>query len=128
MRLGFSKTSVTSAKPAGLRFPEPLKITSIIASPRRDLADCSLSTHLKPSTTLLLPQPLGPTIPVIGESKTNSVRSAKLLKPCRISFFSRIVCGPPCPAHRGGGRAFFPKSTSCPPVPPHLPSAGGRHQ
>jgi len=37
-----------------------------------------------------LPQPLGPTMPVIGESKTNSVRSAKDLKPWRMSFFSRI--------------------------------------
>src|SRR6478672_10611315 len=91
MRLGFSKTSVTSAIPAGLRLPEPLKMTSSIASPRRDLADCSPSTHLKPSTTLDLPQPLGPTTPVIGASKTNSVRSAKLLKPCRMSFFNRIA-------------------------------------
>src|SRR6266478_5682324 len=76
--------------PAALRPPEPLKMTSIMASPRRLLADCSPSTHLKPSTTLLFPQPLGPTIPVIGESKTNSVRSAKLLNPCKISFFKRM--------------------------------------
>ena len=81
--------------PAGLRLPEPLKMTSSIASPRRLLADCSPSTHLKPSTTLLLPQPLGPTMPVMGESKTNSVRSAKLLNPCRISFFRRMGGGPP---------------------------------
>ena len=67
--------------PAGLRLPEPLKMTSIIASPRRLLADCSPSTHLKPSTTLILPHPLGPTMPVMGQSKTNSVRSAKLLNP-----------------------------------------------
>ena len=77
------------------RADEPLKITSSIASPRRLLADCSPSTHLNASTTLDLPQPLGPTIPVIGESKTNSVRSAKLLKPCRISFFRRMDVGPP---------------------------------
>ena len=80
-RLGLSKTRVTSATPDGLRPAEPLKITSSMASPRRLLALCSPRTHLNPSTTLLLPQPLGPTIPVIGESNTNSVRSAKLLKP-----------------------------------------------
>src|SRR5439155_13832355 len=90
LRFGFSKTRMTSDRPAGLRALEPLKMTSIMASPRRLLADCSPSTHLQPSTTLDLPQPLGPTMPVMGESKTNSVRSAKDLNPCRMSFFRRI--------------------------------------
>src|SRR5678815_1125731 len=75
---------------AGLRPPEPLKITSSIASPRSDLADCSPSTHLKASTTFDLPQPLGPTMPVMGESKWNSVRSANDLNPLRTSFFKRM--------------------------------------
>src|SRR5476649_2116737 len=56
-----SNRSVTSAKLSGLRPPEPLKITSSISPPRNDLADCSPNTHLKASTTLDLPQPLGPT-------------------------------------------------------------------
>src|SRR4051794_11123262 len=89
-RCGFSKTSATSAIPAGLRPPLPLKITSSIASPRRLLADCSPSTHLNASTTFDLPHPLGPTIPVIGESNTNSVRSANDLNPLRTSFLRRM--------------------------------------
>src|SRR3954471_8777013 len=89
-RLGFSKTSTTSAIPAALRTDEPLKITSSIASPRRLLADCSPSTHLNASTTFDFPHPFGPTIPVIGESNTNSVRSANDLNPLRTSFFRRM--------------------------------------
>src|SRR6478672_1568931 len=68
-RLGFSNTSTTSAIPAGLRPPLPLKMTSSIASPRKLLADCSPSTHLNASTTFDLPQPLGPTSPVIERFK-----------------------------------------------------------
>ena len=79
--------------PAGLRVAAPLNSTSIIASPRRLLALCSPRTHLKASTTLLLPHPLGPTMPVTGVSKTNSVRSAKLLKPWTTSLRSRIPMG-----------------------------------
>jgi len=37
-----------------------------------------------------LPQPVGPTIAVMGESKANSVFSAKLLNPFRITFLSLI--------------------------------------
>ena len=56
--------SRTSAVAVGFRASLPLKITSSIRSPRRLLALCSPSTHVIASTTLLLPQPFGPTIAV----------------------------------------------------------------
>ena len=81
---------LTSAVPAGFLLLLPLNITSAIWSLRRLFTRCSPRTHLTASTTLLLPQPLGPTIAVIGESKTNSVLSAKLLNPLRAIFSSLI--------------------------------------
>ena len=45
---------------------EPANITSLIDPvPRKDLTDCSPKTHRTASTTLLLPEPFGPTIQVI---------------------------------------------------------------
>ena len=76
-----SNVSRTSAKLEGLREREPAKITSTIFVPRSVRADCSPSTQRTASSTLLLPQPLGPTIAVRPEPKSNSVRSAKLLNP-----------------------------------------------
>ena len=87
---GFSKTKITLAIPAGLREALPAKITSIMAPPRKLFALRSPSTHFTASTTLLLPQPFGPTTPVSGESKRNSVVSAKLLKPLNTSRASRM--------------------------------------
>ena len=60
-------------------------------SPRRLLALCSPSTQVIASTTLLLPQPLGPTMAVTPSSKPSSARSGKLLKPVMCSLDSRIV-------------------------------------
>src|SRR5688572_1647821 len=77
--------------PAGLREAEPLKITSSIAPPRSDLADCSPRTHLMASTTLDFPQPLGPTMPTSGASKAMSVLSAKDLKPLTVSLERRMM-------------------------------------
>ena len=73
--------SRTSAAPVGLRASEPLKMTSSIFSPRRLLALCSPSTQVRASATLLLPQPLGPTMAVTPSSKESSDRSEKDLKP-----------------------------------------------
>ena len=56
-----SSVSVTSAVPSGPRVAQPLKMTSIISWPRSDLALCEPRTHLMASTTLDLPEPLGPT-------------------------------------------------------------------
>src|SRR5437870_1410286 len=81
MRRLLSKVMVTSARPRLRRVVEPLKITSAISPPRRLLALCSPSTQRTASTRLLLPEPLGPTMPVMPAGKVNSVRSAKLLNP-----------------------------------------------
>src|SRR3954470_22491389 len=72
---------VTSAPPSLRRAPEPLKITSVISPPRRLLALCSPSTQRTASTTLLLPEPFGPTTAVTPGAKENSVLSANDLKP-----------------------------------------------
>src|SRR5919197_3959732 len=56
-------------------------MTSSILRPRRSRAWVSPRTHLKASTMLVLPEPLGPTIAVIPPSKTISVERAKVLKP-----------------------------------------------
>src|SRR5688572_33380526 len=65
-------------------------MTSSILSPRRLLALCSPSTHVSASATLLLPQPLGPTMAVTPRSNASSERSEKDLKP-EISRRSRCI-------------------------------------
>ena len=87
---GLSNVSTTLAIPSGRRPPEPAKMTSVISLPRKDLLERSPSTHLMASTTLDLPQPLGPTMPVMGSSNRNSVRSANDLNPLRVSLARRI--------------------------------------
>ena len=82
--------SRTSAAAVGLRASLPLKITSSMRSPRRLLALCSPSTHVMASTTLLLPQPFGPTMAVTPSSNPSSARSGKLLKPLMCSFDKRM--------------------------------------
>src|SRR4051794_38509457 len=84
------KRSRTSAVAVGLRASLPLKMTSSILSPRRLFALCSPITQVMASATLLLPQPLGPTIAVTPLSKDSSDRSEKDLKPL-ISRRSRRI-------------------------------------
>src|SRR5215213_6609886 len=76
-----SMVSVTSARPSGARPDVPAKMTSSIFPPRRAFAPCSPSTQLMASTTLDLPEPLGPTTQVIPGSSRNVVAEAKDLKP-----------------------------------------------
>src|SRR5579864_4113005 len=71
----------TSAEAVGRRASLPLKRTSSIRSPRRLLALCSPITHVMASATLLLPQPLGPTMAVTPASNASSERSENDLKP-----------------------------------------------
>ena len=59
-----SNTSSTDAVPTGLRDAEPLKMTSVIESPRRCFAESSPMTQRTASMMFDLPQPLGPTTPV----------------------------------------------------------------
>ena len=80
-RPSFWKVSETSAIPVAGRDSDPEKITSSIARPRRCFALCSPIAQRTASTTLLFPQPLGPTTPVMPSSKEKTTRSAKDLKP-----------------------------------------------
>ena len=82
----------TSAAPPGLRASLPLKMTSSIGRRAGSWRDCSPSTQVMASATLLLPQPLGPTMAVTPSSKASSARSENDLKPA-ISRRSRRMYG-----------------------------------
>src|SRR4051812_18165080 len=73
--------SSTSARPRGGRPDVPAKMTSSIFAPRRVLAPCSPMTQARASTTLDLPDPLGPTTAVTPGSKSKVVAEAKDLNP-----------------------------------------------
>src|SRR5579883_349739 len=81
VRVLLSSDSVTSAMLRAGRVPAPAKITSSISEPRICLAEVSPITHFSASTRFDLPQPLGPTMPVMPGSITSSVGSTKDLKP-----------------------------------------------
>ena len=86
---GSSMVMVTSASPMGGRFCVPLKMQSAMRSARRDLWLCSPSTQEMASTTLDLPQPLGPTMQVVPEPlNVTMVRSQNDLKPTISTFRS----------------------------------------
>src|SRR3954463_6236486 len=72
---------ITSARPRGARPDVPAKMTSSILPPRRLLTPCSPSTQLIASTTLLLPEPFGPTTQVMPGSRRSVVADAKDLNP-----------------------------------------------
>ena len=71
----------TCAKPSGLRFSVPPKMTSSILLPRRALLRCSPMTQRMASEMLDFPEPLGPTMAVISFSNVSRVLSGKDLKP-----------------------------------------------
>src|SRR5882757_1238728 len=86
---GSSMVMVTSARPRGGRFVVPLKMQSAMRSARSDLWLCSPRTQEMASTTLDLPQPLGPTMQVVPEPlKVTTVRSQNDLKPTISTFRS----------------------------------------
>ncbi len=76
-----SKISSTVAWDTGLRAEEPEKMTSVSESPRRRLAELSPMTQRTASMMLDLPQPLGPTTPVMLVGRCSVVGSTKDLKP-----------------------------------------------
>ena len=76
-----SSVSVTSARLREARAAVPAKITSSISPPRSDLAELSPIAQRSASTTLDLPQPFGPTMPVSPGRMCTTAGSAKLLKP-----------------------------------------------
>src|ERR1700754_316245 len=82
-----SMVSVTSARPSAARPDVPAKMTSSIFPPRSAFAPCSPSTQLIASTTLDLPEPLGPTTQVIPGSSRSVVAEAKDLKPFSVRLF-----------------------------------------
>src|SRR5881394_624331 len=92
-----SIVSTTSARPSGGRPAVPAKMTSSIFPPRRDFAPCSPRTQAIASTTLDLPDPLGPTTQVIPGSKRRVVEEAKDLKPRSVRLFR-------CTAGRSAGK------------------------
>src|SRR3569623_2729725 len=88
-----SNVSETSANPAGPRDSDPAKMTSSMARPRRCLADCSPMTQRMASTMFDLPQPFGPTMPVIGSWKVTVDLSTNDLNP-RISTRLILIVPP----------------------------------
>src|SRR5699024_7562235 len=104
---------LTSARPSGGRPAVPAKMTSSILPPRRVLAPCSPITHAMASTTLDLPEPLGPTMQVMPGSSFIDVAEAKDLKPfaVRLLTYTRrrlpVVVG----ALRAGRRTLYRRPT-----------------
>src|SRR5690606_24284917 len=86
-----SNTSSTAAVPTGLRVLEPLKMTSVMESPRKCLAEASPITQRTASITLDLPQPLGPTMPTRLLGKLIIVGSTKDLNPTSLILLSRML-------------------------------------
>ena len=68
----------------------PKMTSSILPLPRSCLELVSPSTQRMESEMLLLPEPLGPTTPVMPGPMVILVRSGKDLNPCISSSFSRI--------------------------------------
>jgi hypothetical protein len=73
-----------------LRPVEPEKITSVSASPRRRLAALSPMTQRIASMMLDLPQPFGPTTPVMFVGRCSTVGSTKDLKPASLIVVRRM--------------------------------------
>src|SRR3972149_3260382 len=88
LRRALSSSSVTSAMLREGRVAVPEKITSSISPPRICLGEVSPIAQRSASTRLDLPQPLGPTMPVVPGSIHNSVGSTKDLKPETRSFLN----------------------------------------
>src|SRR5690554_573606 len=85
-----SNTSSIDAWPTGLRALEPLKMTSVMDSPRRYLAELSPITQRTASMMFDLPQPLGPTTAVMLDGNGTVVGSTNDLKPASLMDLSLI--------------------------------------
>src|SRR5208282_720265 len=81
-------------------------IRSSMLLPRRRVGACSPSTHRIASTTLDLPQPLGPTTAVIPGAKLIVVESRKDLKPSNSRLLRRMLPSPP-PHHHHVSEKFI---------------------
>jgi hypothetical protein len=85
-----SNSNSTDAAPTGFLELEPLKMTSVIESPRNRLAELSPITQRTASITFDLPQPLGPTTPTRLLGKVIVVGSTKDLKPASLILLNRM--------------------------------------
>ncbi len=106
-----SMVSATSARPSGGRPEVPAKMTSSILPPRSDLAPCSPITQARASTTLDLPEPLGPTTQVMPGSSCSVVAEAKDLNPRSVRLLRYKVWG--SSRDGAGGRAVADEERSC---------------
>src|SRR3989344_4950556 len=79
--LSLLKTTFTEARLALGSEVAPFQIKSSPRLPRRLFIDCSPSTNLKASATLLFPEPFGPTIEEIGVLNSKEFFLAKDLNP-----------------------------------------------
>src|SRR5690242_5773484 len=95
-------------------------MTSSILPPRSDLAPCSPITQARASTTLDLPEPLGPTMQVIPGSRRRWVAEAKDLKPFRVRLLTYTNPSFLCPASHDPGQR-----TSRRPAPRGRPGCPG---
>ena len=91
-------------------------MTSSILPPRSDLAPCSPITQARASTTLDLPEPLGPTTQVMPGSKCSVVDDAKDLKPSRVRLF-RCTCSHAPPPRECGVSGSAGKAVTDPTRP-----------
>src|SRR5476651_1271504 len=85
-----SNTSSMLAWLTGLRLVEPLKMTSVIDSPRRFFAELSPITQRTASMMLDLPQPLGPTTAAMLLGKLTVVGSTNDLNPASLMHLRRM--------------------------------------
>src|SRR5689334_17326169 len=89
-----SNTSSMLAWLTGLRLVEPLKMTSVIDSPRRFFAELSRITQRTASMMFDLPQPLGPTTAAMLLGKFTVVGSTKDFNPASLMHLSRTLRQP----------------------------------
>ncbi len=80
----------TSARPSAVRLSVPAKMTSSIFCDRTAEGAWAPSTQPMASTTLDLPDPLGPTTTVTPGCISSSVDSANDLKPLSVSALRNI--------------------------------------
>src|SRR4051794_21123833 len=99
---------LTSARPSAGRLAVPAKMTSSIFCERTALGAWAPNTHAIASTTLDLPDPLGPTTTVTPGSNWSVVGSANDLKPLRVSDFKNTA-GPTLVAPTQQPREPFPR-------------------
>jgi hypothetical protein len=85
-----SKTSSMLAWAVGFLLFEPLKMTSVMFSPRSCFAELSPITQRTASMMLDLPQPFGPTTAQRLPGRVTVVGSTKDLKPASLICFRRI--------------------------------------